>query len=172
MPSKKSKKTPKGSTDPHSLWRVERISDEAGLRNLIREWIPLLGAEDVVLLEGEMGAGKSTFARAVLQELGVERPPEGSPTFAIMHEYNAVGYPRIVHVDLYRLEDESELQDTGIEAALWEDRAFALLEWAERFPQLYTGTLGRGRVLWRVKIGFSMQDAAFRSIVIDQLSER
>jgi tRNA threonylcarbamoyladenosine biosynthesis protein TsaE len=90
-----------------------------------------------VLLEGEMGAGKTTFARAVLQGLGVVQPPEGSPTFAIAHEYVAPGGP-VAHIDLYRIKHESELEDAGIHHYFWEREMRVLCEWVSLWPGLWS----------------------------------
>ena len=96
------------------------------------------GRSCVLLLEGEMGAGKSTFARAVLRELGVsDEAFQGSPTFSITHTYDSqVGRGRVItHTDLYRIQDEGELELSGIEESLWStDNIFALLEWGSMWP--------------------------------------
>lgn len=119
---------------------------------LARALAAKLRARDVVLLEGELGAGKSTFARALLHALGVQQPPEGSPTFAIAHEYSAPALGEIVHGDLYRLKGERELEDAGIYAYLWERDALVLLEWASLWPEI-TENLPAERI-WRVELGF------------------
>lgn len=85
---------------------------------------------DVVLLSGDLGAGKTTLARAMLKQRGLagEAP---SPTFAIVQPYASpeVDLP-IAHVDLYRIEDESELIELGLDDYL-HDGAL-LIEWPER----------------------------------------
>lgn len=107
-----------------------------------------------VLLEGPMGAGKSTFARALMGGLGLRLPPEGSPTFAIAHEYSEPGSPRLVHLDLYRLEDEDELEAAGISAYFWEqDDAMVLSEWTSRWPRLRDAILEDPRhQRWQVEL--------------------
>ncbi len=94
------------------------------------------GRPGVLLLEGEMGAGKSTFARAFLAQLGVKDSFQGSPTFAITHTYASQSreYPVITHSDLYRIKHEQELEHTGIEEWVWSrDTQWALIEWSSLF---------------------------------------
>ncbi len=96
-----------------------------------------LGPRDRVLLEGELGAGKTTFARAMLLALGVVQPPEGSPTFAIAHEYMAPG-GAVAHLDLYRIKSELELEDAGIHHYFWEREIRVLCEWTSLWLGLWT----------------------------------
>jgi tRNA threonylcarbamoyl adenosine modification protein YjeE len=95
---------------------------------------------DRVFLEGELGAGKTTFARAMLEALGIDQPAEGSPTFPIAHEYQS---PRgeVIHVDFYRLKREAELEEAGITAYFWEREAIVLSEWISLFPSFRDAVL-------------------------------
>jgi tRNA threonylcarbamoyl adenosine modification protein YjeE len=120
----------------------------------------LLKAGDRVFLEGEMGAGKTTFARALLAALGVVQPPEGSPSFAIAHEYDShVG--NVIHIDFYRLKHESEIEDAGIGAYFWERQAIVVAEWISMFPEFaesVTKAASRNvpsRRVWKVSLAFS-----------------
>lgn len=88
-----------------------------------------LRAGDVVLLEGEMGAGKSEFARGVARGLGVQGPVP-SPSFTILNAYDEGRLP-LYHFDLYRLEDAREIQEMGMEEQLGGD-GVALVEWSQR----------------------------------------
>lgn len=101
----------------------------------MRRFARTLKAGDHVYLEGSLGAGKSTCARGILEGLGAKGAHAGSPSFPIVHEYACSNKIRkAMHIDLYRLESQSELQDSGIEE-LWRDsEAVLLIEWASKFP--------------------------------------
>lgn len=87
----------------------------------------------VVLLIGNLGAGKTTLAKGIVKGLGAAPPEEvSSPTFALIHEY---GGGRVYHIDLYRLEEPRELATLGLEEIFDRD-ALVLIEWGERFPQI------------------------------------
>jgi tRNA threonylcarbamoyladenosine biosynthesis protein TsaE len=90
--------------------------------------------QGVVLLIGNLGAGKTTLVKGIAAGLGVAREEEvSSPTFTLIHEYGDP--PRIYHVDLYRLETEREVESLGLED-LWTANRLVLIEWGERFPRL------------------------------------
>jgi tRNA threonylcarbamoyl adenosine modification protein YjeE len=116
----------KGKTE--GFVREILLSDEAATRALGATIAPALKVGDVVALAGDLGAGKTALARAMLRALGVgEDVP--SPTFTLVQHYET---PRlnIDHFDLYRIEDESEVEQLGLEEALL--GGAALIEWPER----------------------------------------
>lgn len=86
----------------------------------------------VVLLIGNLGAGKTTLAKGIVAEITpLTEDDVASPTFTLIHDYGEV-----VHVDLYRLETEREVETLGLEELI--DRArYTLIEWGERFPRLF-----------------------------------
>jgi tRNA threonylcarbamoyladenosine biosynthesis protein TsaE len=87
----------------------------------------------VVLLIGNLGAGKTTLAKGIVHGRGAGLPDEVvSPTFTLIHEY---GEGKVYHVDLYRLDEPREVATLGLEE-LFERDALVLIEWGERFPQL------------------------------------
>lgn len=86
-----------------------------------------------VLLIGNLGAGKTTLAKGIVKGLGAATPEEvSSPTFTLIHEYGE--RPRVYHVDLYRLEQTSEVRTLGLDE-LFDKDAVVLVEWGERFPE-------------------------------------
>ena len=92
-----------------------------------------LPAHGVVLLTGNLGAGKTMLAKGIVSGLGAAPAEEvSSPTFTLIHEY---GNGRVYHVDLYRLEEPRELATLGLEE-LFERDAMVLIEWGERFSRL------------------------------------
>ena len=93
-----------------------------------------LPARQVVLLIGQLGAGKTTLAKGIIQGLGAADAEEvSSPTFTLIHEYGSGG--RVYHVDLYRLDEMREVATLGLDD-LFEREAVVLIEWGERFPRL------------------------------------
>lgn len=117
-----------------------------------------------MILEGPLGAGKSTFARAALEALGVRREAEGSPTFAIAHEYLSGEGIRVIHADGYRLKGEAELEATGLLESLWDPEAIVLFEWLDLFPETARALEGSGLPVRWIKLGFVEDDAARRTV--------
>jgi tRNA threonylcarbamoyladenosine biosynthesis protein TsaE len=99
-----------------------------------RQLAKMLPDRGVILLIGELGAGKTTLAKGIVEGRGVASGEDvSSPTFNLIHEY---GQPvGIYHVDLYRLNTLDEARRLGLEE-LFEQPALVLLEWGERFPEL------------------------------------
>lgn len=92
-----------------------------------------LPSRRVVLLIGNLGAGKTTLAKGIVSGLGAAPAEEvSSPTFTLIHEYGTRG--RVYHVDLYRLDEPREVASLGLEE-LFDREAIVLVEWGERFPQ-------------------------------------
>lgn len=88
----------------------------------------------LVALRGDLGSGKTTWVRALLRGLGYEgRVP--SPTYTLLEHYGCAGLT-IVHLDLYRLAAEAELENLGVRDWLAEPRTWLLVEWPERAPAL------------------------------------
>ncbi len=81
-------------------------------------------------LHGELGAGKTLFAKGIASFHGIDRSRVTSPTFALVQRHSG-GKRVLYHIDLYRIEDERELQELGIEE-LEEEGAVLVVEWAEK----------------------------------------
>jgi tRNA threonylcarbamoyladenosine biosynthesis protein TsaE len=107
---------------------TERIGHEIAAR---------LQAPALVLLVGDLGAGKTTLSKGIIAGLGAA-PPEDvvSPTFALIHEYE--GDPKVYHIDLYRLDRMPELDTLGLDD-LWDQNAIVLIEWGEKLEQVLPG---------------------------------
>jgi tRNA threonylcarbamoyladenosine biosynthesis protein TsaE len=114
----------------------------------------------VVLLIGDLGAGKTTFAKGVAEGLGIAAADDvSSPTFALIHEYGTQGL--LYHIDLYRLDTEAEVETLGLDD-LFARPAVVLLEWAERFPRLLPRE--------RIEIRITAQDDDSRLIRVSALT--
>jgi len=110
-------------------WRTRSEEETIALGERIAAELP---AKAVVLLIGNLGAGKTTLAKGIVKGLGAASHEEvASPTFTLIHEYG----DRVYHVDLYRLETEAQLATLGLEE-LFDRAAVVLIEWGERFPAL------------------------------------
>ena len=103
------------------------LPDADATDRLGRRLAPLLGPGDVLLLEGPIGAGKTHFARAVIQALVAEEVP--SPTFTLVQTYEAPGF-EIWHADLYRLSHPDEVAELGLIEAF--QAGVVLVEWPEK----------------------------------------
>jgi len=110
-----------------------RTASEAETIELGERLARELPRRGVVLLIGNLGAGKTTLAKGIVNGRGAAPPDEvSSPTFTLIHEY---GEGRVYHVDLYRLDEPREVATLGLEEIFDRD-ALVLIEWGERFPRL------------------------------------
>jgi tRNA threonylcarbamoyladenosine biosynthesis protein TsaE len=98
----------------------------------------------IILLIGNLGAGKTTLAKGIISGLGAAEPEDvTSPTFTLIHEY---GEGRVYHIDLYRLERAEQVATLGLDE-IFDREAVVLIEWGERFPHL----LPDGRIEIRIE---------------------
>jgi tRNA threonylcarbamoyladenosine biosynthesis protein TsaE len=100
----------------------DTILEAARLANALRPG-------DVLLLSGELGAGKTAFVRGLAKGLGIDPAEVTSPTFTLVHEYRGGRLP-LIHVDLYRL-DRTRLDEVGLDVEL-ASRGVLAIEWPER----------------------------------------
>ncbi len=107
--------------------------DEAALFNLATKLAPLLQNGAMIYLQGELGAGKTTLARAILKALGFKGHVK-SPTYTIVETYS-LPERTVFHFDLYRIKAPQELLDIGLEDYL-KPEAICLVEWPEYTNQI------------------------------------
>lgn len=109
------------------------FATESDMKAYFKEFAKRLGKSDVVALYGTLGAGKTTIARAIIQSLCGAGTIVQSPTFNILQVYDTSDFA-IYHFDLYRLEDENEAFELGIDEAL--AHHLSIIEWPELFERL------------------------------------
>lgn len=109
------------------------LPDDAATSRFGAELAATLRPGDVVSLEGDLGAGKTALARAIIRALAGDPALDvPSPTFALLQPYETPMGP-VLHADLYRLADASEVEELGL---LDDPEAVVLVEWAARAPQV------------------------------------
>ncbi len=106
------------------------VSSEEETNNLAAEFSQMLRPGDLVLLNGELGSGKTFFIKSVCRNFGIEN--SSSPSFSIVNEYSSD--PKIIHFDFYRIKKIEELYDIGFEDYLLDGGSIVFIEWAEMFP--------------------------------------
>ena len=136
--------------------RSEEETIELG-RQIARE----LPKRAVVLLIGNLGAGKTTLAKGILSGLGAAEPDEvTSPTFTLIHEYGCeYGRGLAYHIDLYRLDTPQQVATLGLEE-IFDREAVVLIEWGEKFPELFPAG--------RIEIQLRAVSDTIRQITISQ----
>ena len=114
------------------IFTLAQINTAAG------QFLQIAGDRMVFAFHGEMGSGKTTFIHALCDVKGVKETV-GSPTFSIINEYvyNCEGTKRIIfHIDLYRLKDEAEAINAGVEDCLYSGN-ICFVEWPDKAPGLF-----------------------------------
>jgi tRNA threonylcarbamoyl adenosine modification protein YjeE len=116
------------SKDSQSFEKTVALPDLAATEALGARIAASLCVGDTIALQGDLGAGKTTLARAILRALGV-RETVPSPTFTLVQQYET---PTVTvrHYDLYRIENPTDIEELGLEDAL--DDGAVLIEWPER----------------------------------------
>ncbi len=120
-----------------SDWKVASGGSEVSLEGLgavATELIRNSENRKIWLFFGEMGSGKTTLIKTIARELGVEETMS-SPTFPIVNEYEINPGEKIYHVDLYRIKNEQEVKDIGMEE-YFGSNDYCLVEWPEKLGNL------------------------------------
>lgn len=114
---------------------IIEVSDADAMRAFGRSFASHLRRGDVVLLHGELGAGKTTLTQGIAAGLGVQGPVQ-SPTFSIVLEHDGVdadgGGLHLYHLDLYRLDDPEDLENLGYDQYIEPVDGISIIEWPER----------------------------------------
>jgi len=105
------------------------LPDEDSVGDLARAFVPALQAPLVIYLQGDLGAGKTTFARALIHALGY-RGRVKSPSYGLLEPYEAGGF-NVLHLDLYRIESADELDYIAVRD-LFDNNSILLVEWPEK----------------------------------------
>lgn len=110
------------------------LTTKADLPRAAADFLSFIGEKKVILFEGEMAAGKTTFIKAICEALGVEEPVS-SPTFALVNEYEGANRELIYHFDFYRIENSAEALDMGA-LEYFGSGNLCLIEWPSKVADL------------------------------------
>lgn len=99
----------------------------------IPQWFTHFNDKQLVLLSGHLGAGKTFFVRSALQALGCS--DVSSPTYSLIHEYRLADQTPVYHIDLYRFEDEEDLESSGFWDLFALEKALIFVEWSDRISE-------------------------------------
>ncbi|HZP07255.1 MAG TPA: tRNA (adenosine(37)-N6)-threonylcarbamoyltransferase complex ATPase subunit type 1 TsaE [Terracidiphilus sp.] len=129
------------SSAPTTEGKAHEFTTQSGADTIEvgRKLVRLLKPPQLLLLQGELGTGKTTLVKGIAQALDAAEPDEvTSPTFTLVHEYDGTrdGTPvKLYHLDVYRLEGERQLETLGLDELLTQD-ALVLVEWGEKFKSI------------------------------------
>jgi len=111
-----------------------RIDNILEIDNVAEQFLNVIGDNRIFAFYGEMGAGKTTFINSILKVMGIKEHTS-SPTFSIINEYLSTNYGTVYHFDFYRLENEMEALDIGLEDLIYGEE-YCFMEWPERIENL------------------------------------
>lgn len=135
-----------------------KVTSEEETARLAREFSKTLQGGEVVALNGNLGAGKTSFVKHLLRNFGIDNV--SSPTFAIVNEYE--GRLNVNHFDFYRINKVEELYDIGFEEYLMRDDTVTFIEWADLLPEVLPGR--------RIEISFVLNEDFTRDISFNKIS--
>jgi len=138
-----------------------KIQSLESIHEAAREFIAAMGDNTVFALYGKMGAGKTTFVKALCEELGVS-DVISSPTFAIVNEYRSDETGELIyHFDFYRIKKLSEVYDMGYEDYFYSG-ALCFIEWPELVEELLPGDAVKPGRSWSDRSCSGKTDISFR----------
>ncbi|MFM7106920.1 MAG: tRNA (adenosine(37)-N6)-threonylcarbamoyltransferase complex ATPase subunit type 1 TsaE [Flavobacteriales bacterium] len=123
----------------------EAIASKEELEEVAKKFLLSFPTGGIFLLPSEMGSGKTTFCRHIIESMGYEF--EGSPTFAIANHYRKANHPSLVHVDLYRVKTTAELIEMGFHDMI-SASDYIFIEW----PEIAVGYLGSEHYILAIEI--------------------
>ena len=126
--------------------------------NAAIEFLDEVGHRKIFAFDAQMGAGKTTFILGLLKAMGV-RDFEGSPTYSLVNVYDTEMYGKIYHFDLYRINDELEALDIGLEEMVYGDN-ICFIEWPEKVKDLLPHN-----TIWSY---ISVDEVGSRTLTIDK----
>jgi tRNA threonylcarbamoyladenosine biosynthesis protein TsaE len=127
--------------------KTHRIVGVEGLGEVATLLVPFLNPGRVVALSGPLGAGKTTFVRELVRQMGVDPGQVRSPTFTLVNVYTGGG-KKVYHVDLYRASGPKDLESIDVEEILYDAGAVTFIEW----PDLVQNSLPPGTI--SIEMGF------------------
>ena len=136
------------------ILKIEKLNT---INSTARQFIEQIGKRTVFAFNGKMGAGKTTFIKAICEELGVNETVN-SPTFSIVNEYEASDKRIIYHFDCYRINKIQEALDLGAEEYLYSGN-LCFIEWSENIASLLPDSL--------VNVNIEEEENGVRNIIIN-----
>ncbi len=126
--------------------------------SIAKKFAMSLSKGDIVLLDGDLGAGKTVFSKGIVSALSNNKVIAVSPTFVIINVYETD--PPVYHFDLYRISDESELSAIGAEEYLYSKTGISLIEWPSRAEDFFNDNV--------IKVYIEKIDDSTRKIFIER----
>lgn len=124
----------------NNIYTLNSLEETQNLAQNLAKQILAKELPRIILLQGNLGSGKTTFSQYFAKSLGIKNNLT-SPTFVIMKSYDIPNYDfKLHHLDLYRLEKEWELEELEILSQIQTSNDVFLIEWADKFPNIFINT--------------------------------